>query len=177
MTNEDALLSVSASEAALVEWRPAVTLGLLGCTSVGNDLTLAAVVSSELTLEGESFSDRFSLFLEDSMAEERLGVLESTEGAEPAGDVLLQSAPERMSVPASEPSAETLLEGWKSRVLVLQPLEVESVTADLSLDQSVLAEWKSMGDKEFTGCKSTGEDLRSENISFGPSRPGSSFEE
>lgn len=72
MTNDDALDSVSPSEAALEDWRSVVNFRLLGCTSVGNDLTLAAVFRTERTLEDESLSDSFSLFLEESMGEEGL---------------------------------------------------------------------------------------------------------
>lgn len=95
----------------------------------------------------------------------------------------LELTPEKTPLPA-----ETPLERWRStgttrqefgiKVVFLQPLEVESVLAGFSLDQPVLAEWKSMGDKEFTGCKLMGEDLRpQEGIAFVLSRLECSFEE
>lgn len=72
MTDGNALLFVSPSEAALEEWMSTVDLGLLGCMSMGDNLPLRAVVGTALTLEGESLSDRFSLLPEEwkSMGEE-----------------------------------------------------------------------------------------------------------
>lgn len=106
---------------------------------MGDNLPLGLVDGTDLTLDNESLSDSFSLLLDEweSTGEGGFRVLESMDETQTGGDVSLESAPEKTSLPAGVSSAETLLEGLRStgatrqefelRVVFRQPLEVESV--------------------------------------------------